>query len=325
MIQIRKLKKLYGKRVVLNVADYYLAADRIHLLAGHNGAGKTTLMRIINGLESPTEGTVECALRKRDMVFCAQKPYMFNASVQRNVEYGLRARNLAHVAPRATQMLDRLGIAHLAHQQARHLSSGEIQKVALARALVLEPQLLLLDEPFANLDDNSRGLVEDELLEQLAKGRTIIIATHLLPNMHHITADVTLMEHGRILGRDATNIFEGVVTRKDSHTFMQVTQSLSIAVATELQGAGRGALLPEDIVLSLRPIESSMRNCFYGKVVGIKSSAEHVEIIVDIGIKLTTRITPESADEMLLKPGKEVYAAFKATAVKVYSVASVES
>ncbi len=318
MIQIQKLTKSYGDRVVLDVSDHSFAAGRIHVLAGPNGAGKSTLMRIINGLEEPSTGSAVADVDSRDMVFCAQKPYMFSTTVQRNVEFGLRARGVSDMAALATAMMERLGLSHLAGEQAVNLSSGETQRVSLARALILKPRLLLLDEPFANLDESCRRLVEECILEQHAEGSTIVIATHLLQHIYHVTADVTRMEDGRILPMEPLNILEGIITHDGDHVEMKISDGLAVSVATDREGQGRGILPPEDVVLSLLPLKSSMRNCFQGRVISIERDHEYVDVVVDIGVELIARIMPESAADMQLAAGGSIYAAFKATAVRVY-------
>ena len=218
MINISNLKKSYGNRVVLDIPKYYLAADKIHVLAGHNGSGKSTLMRIISGLDKPDEGKVECNLPDSDIVYCAQKPYMFSMSVHRNVEYGLRARGVANASERTTEILKQLNIAHLANQPARKLSGGEMHKVALARVLVLKPKLLLLDEPLAGLDLASREQIGNCICQHHTEGNMIIIATHLMQHIHHITSDITLMEEGRIMTSDTTDRIEGSVKHTNGHT-----------------------------------------------------------------------------------------------------------
>ncbi|HZG48377.1 MAG TPA: ATP-binding cassette domain-containing protein, partial [Thermoleophilaceae bacterium] len=150
-----------------------LDLDRGERLAvlGPNGAGKTTLLRLLAGLETPTAGTIEIdgirmvdadtALRRR-IAYATQRAGLLSTSVRRNVELPLRWRGVARSARRSAALaaLERLGVGHLADRGALSLSGGEAQRVSLARALALEPTLLLLDEPAAGLETPTAGTIE---------------------------------------------------------------------------------------------------------------------------------------------------------------------
>jgi tungstate transport system ATP-binding protein len=171
LLRFRALRKtLGGNRLLLDIDDLAIAPGSCTLLTGPNGAGKTTLLKILAGLEPPDAAQVEydgaslnwSAARRRfrhDVIYLHQQAYLFDRRVADNVAYGLRSfgRARAGAARRVEQVLDWAGLTHLADRNARELSGGERQRVAFARAIVLAPRVLLLDEPFAGLDDEARN------------------------------------------------------------------------------------------------------------------------------------------------------------------------
>ena len=180
-----------GRRVTLRVPDLVVPVGEVLALVGPNGAGKSTLLHVAALLRRPDEGEVwigaeratryrERALRRRiAMVF--QAPLLFDVGVLTNVASGLRFRGVSRreAERRATAWLDRFGVEHLAGRPARALSGGEAQRVSLARAFAIEPDLLLLDEPFAALDAPTRAALLPDLAAQLRQtGTAAILVTH---------------------------------------------------------------------------------------------------------------------------------------------------
>ncbi len=185
----RGIRVAYGGRVVAALEALDVEAGACVALLGRNGAGKSTLLRVLGLLEPPAEGTVTVegrvagsaadrgALRGRVTVALPQ-PWLFTATALANVRRGLAARGVPRAAAdrRATAALEALGAAHLALRDARSLSSGEAARVALARALVLETPVLLLDEPFAHLDEAGVAPVVAAVRGRLAAGAAVVIA-----------------------------------------------------------------------------------------------------------------------------------------------------
>jgi len=177
-------------------------------ILGPNGAGKSTLLRLMHGLLRPSEGRVVWPQPlTQAMVF--QRPVMLRATALANIEYGLDLRGLAapdrHTHARAA--LARVGLAHLADRQARKLSGGEQQRIALARAWALEPQVLFLDEPTASLDPSSSREVERIILEIAATGTRIVMTSHNLGQVRRLADDVIYLEDGRVLEQTPVNAF----------------------------------------------------------------------------------------------------------------------
>lgn len=183
-----RLRKCYGERVLFDIADFHLDEATAYVLTGINGTGKTTLLRILGGLEACEASAVQYrgqalalapypALLRREVVYVHQDPVVFSTSVAHNIGYGLQARGLP-VEPAVREAMQWAGVAHLAGANPASLSGGEKQRIALARAKVLAPRLLLLDEPTANLDGAAREQVIALIPALLEAGTTLVMACH---------------------------------------------------------------------------------------------------------------------------------------------------
>jgi tungstate transport system ATP-binding protein len=181
------------------------------VLLGPNGAGKSTLLKLIMGLIEPSEGNLEPrsardgALPRMALVF--QRPVMLRRSVAANVSYALQAADRPSSGNAIRRLLDRVALAHLHDRPARRLSAGEQQRLALARALAREPDLLLLDEPTASLDPTATKAVEDIVADIGREGVKVVIATHDLGQARRLGGDVVLLIGGRIAEHASTDDF----------------------------------------------------------------------------------------------------------------------
>lgn len=209
-IRIAGLERRLNDGFRLAIAQLDIMAGETLAIVGPTGSGKSTLLQLIAGLAVPDRGSITIdgaslsaaadgdALRRR-IAWMPQTPLMQRGSLRYNVEYGLtlRAGDRAAHAVRVDAMLARLNLAPLAAQSARSLSGGQTQLAALARALVIEPELLLVDEPTANLDPARTAVVEDTLRATAAAGRTTIVwATHNLFQARRTADRVCLMLDG---------------------------------------------------------------------------------------------------------------------------------
>ena len=161
MIHIEQLRVAKNGRTICAVPALSVSPGERVALLGANGSGKTTLLRVLAGFEKEYDGHCRIDAARSERVYVHQTPYLFRGTVIANVTYGLRARGAAHAdaARQANAWLDRLGLAELAASSAANLSGGELRRVALARAFVLAPRLLLLDEPLAELDPEGEAAV----------------------------------------------------------------------------------------------------------------------------------------------------------------------
>jgi tungstate transport system ATP-binding protein len=184
------------------------------VLLGPNGSGKTTLLKVAMELILPTSGRIAQPQRqgarglRKAIVF--QDPVMLRRTAASNVRYALEAAHRQSSATAVERLLARVGMAALANRPARKLSSGEQQRLALARALAREPEILFLDEPTSNLDPNATKGVEDIIAHIAAEGVKVVIATHDLGQARRVANDVVFLANGRLLEQaPATDFFHG--------------------------------------------------------------------------------------------------------------------
>jgi tungstate transport system ATP-binding protein len=317
---------------------------------GPNGAGKTTLLQLLALLERPARGEVrfdgepvagrELALRRR-MAAVFQDPLLLNRSVEANVAVGLALRGLSarERRGRVERWLARFGIEALAARSARRLSGGEAQRVSLARAFALEPEVLLLDEPFSALDQPTREALLDELASVLAEtGVTTVFVTHDRDEAARLADRVAVLAGGRILQAGPTaEVFSGpadetvaayvgvdtvvaaaVVEVADGLVVLQVGDRQLEAVADGFHAAeALVCIRPEDVVLS--PVDAvvhgSARNHLAGTVRRVTPAGAEARVELDCGFRLVASITRRSLEELAVQPGCALVASFKATAV----------
>jgi tungstate transport system ATP-binding protein len=175
------------------------AGERVALI-GANGSGKSTLLRVLHGLVPHASGAFVSKVPRHAQAMLFQRPHMLRASVRNNVAlalwlHGTRWRKAQHEAGVA---LGRVGLSDLAGRNARTLSGGQQQRMALARAWVLRPDVLFLDEPTASLDPTAKREVE-ALIADAAQGRTLVFASHNLGQVKRLASRVVYLEHGRVL------------------------------------------------------------------------------------------------------------------------------
>ena len=192
-----------GGHAILDGIDATFASGTRTVILGANGAGKSVLLRICHGLIKPTAGAVRWAsgeIRPRAQAMVFQRPVVLRRSVLANIEYGLRLAGVGAIErrERAASALARVGLSAIGTRSARVLSGGEQQRLALARAWALEPSILFLDEPTANLDPSAKKEVEALLAAFIAEGMTIVMSTHNLGQAKRLATRIVYMDGGRI-------------------------------------------------------------------------------------------------------------------------------
>ena len=212
LLEVRQISQAYDSRPVLEDLSFGLEPGMIGCLLGPSGCGKTTVLRCIAGFEPVSRGeiimhgetmsrpgrTVPAERRRVGMVF--QDYALFpHLTVERNIAFGLRGASQSERAARVTELLDIVGLAQVATRYPHELSGGQQQRVALARALAPRPELLLLDEPFSNLDVEMRERLSVEVRQILKQQKaTAILVTHDQHEAFNIADEIGLMAHGRI-------------------------------------------------------------------------------------------------------------------------------
>lgn len=210
--QLNSVQKRYEDRIALDLDQLTVCPGRVHVLMGANGSGKSTLLNILAFLVKPESGTVTFdgevvkwrkselgALRKR-VTLLHQSPYLFTGTVFGNLAFGLKVRGMhgTQLRQRVAESLDLVGLTGFEHRNVKQLSGGEARRVALARALALQPEVLLFDEPLANLDKHSASVVDNIVASLASRGVTIVMATHDPRHAQHFHGDIIYLVDGRL-------------------------------------------------------------------------------------------------------------------------------
>ncbi|MFC1989558.1 ABC transporter ATP-binding protein [Chloroflexota bacterium] len=353
LLVAKDLNKEYDGRSVLKEVTIAVNPGEAFALIGPTGSGKTTLIRLLDLLQVPTSGRIyfdgvevthgqrERLEARRRMSHVQQKPAVFTMNVYDNVACGLKWRHEKNDITRlkVEKALELVGMNDYRDRNAKTLSGGETQCLAIARALVTEPEILFLDEPTANLDPLTTSRVE-QVIDSIIKERktAVVMATHDMAQGQRLASSIgvliggevlqvgnpnqiftapTSLEVAELVGVD--NILGGVVATKDnSLVTMEVNDHTIQAISHFNVGEKIYALIrPEDITLTLSKDISSARNNFKGKVTKMTLVGPLFRVEIGCGFPLLVLITKKSAEEMGISIGKDVYASFKATAIQV--------
>jgi tungstate transport system ATP-binding protein len=217
-VQLQAVDLRFGAVHALRAVDLRIAPGERIALIGANGSGKSTLLRVLHGLLRPSAGKVlRDVTLGQAMVF--QRPFVLRASALSNVALGLWLRGTRWRAAKEAALLalGRVGLAQVALRNARTLSGGQLQRLALARAWSLQPQVLLLDEPTASLDPHAKREVEALMADFAASGMTLVFASHNLGQVKRLATRVVYMEQGRILADLPVQAFFDGPLRETSH------------------------------------------------------------------------------------------------------------
>jgi len=350
LMQLSNLWKSFGDFSVLQNVNLTIPQGKITALLGPSGSGKTTLLRILAGLDNPTSGELfygntqlaanEQSVLRQKATLVFQKSVFFNTTVYNNVAFGLKLTEQftkEEISNHVSEALALVMLEGFEKRRAKKLSGGEQQRVSLARALVLDRELLLLDEPTVNLDPKNVSIIEESIQRvNQEKNTTIILATHNMFQAEAISERVALLIDGTIkqvgTNRDIfgktnehldsfarlENVFSGTSKNsKEGPSIITVNQQLKIEAAFSRQGKVTVHVRPEDILLSTKAIKSSARNVFKGTIVGITDLGPIAKITVDAGKKFSIQITKKSLTEMKLNVGSEIFLTFKASAVRL--------
>ncbi|HSJ96277.1 MAG TPA: ATP-binding cassette domain-containing protein [Myxococcota bacterium] len=225
-LEARALGVSLGGHAALVDVSFRLAATRRLVVLGANGAGKSVLLRVLHGLIAATSGEVLWAggtARPRAQAMVFQRPVMLRRPALANVEYALRVNGFgpAERRVRALEALEGVGLAHLARRQARVMSGGEQQRLALARAWALRPRVLFLDEPTASLDPAAAQEVERIVAGIHAAGTAILMTTHNLGLARRLADDIVFLHRGRLTEQTAAETFFTTPSSPEAAQFLK--------------------------------------------------------------------------------------------------------
>lgn len=336
---------------LLDISQIEVRGGEILSVLGPNGAGKSTLLRVLAMLQTPDSGAIRFLgqsgsaaekLMRRHSAFVFQRPHLWAGTVRSNIELGLRLRSQESEQRRllAEAAAAQLGIDDLLDRDARALSGGEAQRVAVARAMALDPDVLFLDEPASNLDAMARSaLIED--LEHVARdgSHATVLATHDRADAFSLADRVIVMRDGRIVqsGRPE-DLFENpvdpfiaavtgaelsfrasVVSSQDGLMVVRVGDTELSAAGSASQGDRvRVVYRPEDLFLSRSEIQGSPRNRFQAGVTEIRPAGSLLRVRLEGAGHWVAVITRAAADELSLEVGTRIWVQVKATALHAF-------
>jgi molybdopterin-binding protein len=348
MIETRNLCVDLGEFVLQDIT-LSIEEGEYFIILGPTGAGKTVLLESIAGLYPIKDGEiwlrgkevtgVEPEKRRISIVY--QDHVLFpHLSVKDNIVFGLKMNKATRDEQknRLNWVAELLGIGNLLHRRPDTLSGGEKQKVALGRAIVTQPELLLVDEPLSSLDPETREGVQQELRQlHRALGITILHVTHDFEEAIALGDRIAVIGEGRLMqvgtpeeifrhpnsefvARFAMtrNIFLGAVERRVSGDTVFKVDGTEFIIATGADGTHHASIRPEDVLISSEPLRSSARNCFPGTITSVIDKGSTLYITVNVPPELSCLVTRHSFEEMELHEGKEVYLTFKASAVHIF-------
>jgi len=329
VLELRGVRHRYDGRVVLDLERFAVPPGALIAIVGPNGAGKSTLLRLLALLERPTEGAVlldgrpaDLALRRR-VTLVEQRPVLLRGTTRENLEFGLRVRGIRRtdVNRLVDNVAGRLGITPLLDRRRHELSDGEVQRIAVARALAVEPDVLLLDEPASSADRAAAQSLYHALAEERARRPlAVCLASHQLEDAYRWADDVRALADGRLSPVTPENLFRVELPAGAPGDLKHVrVGNVEIAALTDKSGPAILAVPPTDILVSREPLTSSARNVFCGRVTRlVHQRGGAVHVTADVGVELVAVVTEDAARDLGLTPGSPVAFAFKASAVRVF-------
>jgi len=332
LLELAGITQTYGERTVLRIESLRIARGARLAVVGPNGSGKSTLLRVLAFLDPPASGEVRLhgaavagraarrAARTR-VTLVEQRPFLFKGTVLDNVAWGLRARGRPRpdIERAARTALALLGSEGLAGRDARAVSEGEVQRVAVARALATEPAALLLDEPVSGADRAAQhALYAAIATAQAERPLAVVVASHQLEDAYRWADDLLALHDGAPTPVTPENLFRVELPGGGGNQEVAVGGGVIIQVTTDRAGPATLAIPPDEIVLSREPLHSSARNAVQGRIVRVAEQGAVMRVTVAGGVELVALITGKSFADLGLGIGTGVVASFKSVAVRVF-------
>lgn len=334
-------------------AQLCVPGGQLVALVGPNGAGKSTCIQLLAGALAPDSGTVRFGDRvvadgasvvpayRRKVGYLEQRPLLFpHLNVIDNVAFGPRSRGIAkgEARARAAAELEAVGLPGFEERRVRELSGGQAQRVAMARALAIDPELVLLDEPFAALDATATPELRRLLRERL-RGITTVLVTHDPLDVLALADQVAHVEQGRVVVQaEVDTVFQNPATpfladfvgmnllhgRVDGDAIVLSDGSIvaGLAEPASLGDSARAVFPPEAVSLFRDAPHGSPRNELPAVVVGVEDRGMVQRVGLEVaGQRIQADVTPQATRDLALAPGLAVVAVVKATQVALYPVA----
>lgn len=323
------------------------------VIIGPTGSGKSVLLETIAGFFSPDEGKIFLEGKEitginpeeRGISIVYQDYMLFpHMNIADNIAYGLKkkTKDTEHIDIEVKRMAKILKIDHLLHRNPETLSGGEKQRVAIARSLVVEPHILLMDEPFAALDVNTHNYLTSLIKNVINQHKTTCIhVSHNFNDVYNLAEHVAVMKEGKILQQGTVhevfskpshdfvadfvgvhNVFQGRIVGHDQSLIqVEISPDVILSSSSDLSSDSKKvtvAIRPESIIFSNEPFVSSVRNQVKGEVSTIFEVGHNIWINVQVGdLSFMGVLTPNSCEALGIKKGKEIYLSFKSVNVNL--------
>lgn len=315
--QLNKIRKTFLEKTVLEIDELTIESGYIYALLGPNGSGKTTLLNILGFLEHPSSGSLhfqnrpvsfkESCLQKlrRKVVMVNQNPILFSTSVYKNLEFGLKIRKIPKHERKSIieESLDLVGLRHMIQEPAHKLSGGETQRIVLARAIALSPEIILCDEPTASVDHENQQILSNLLKEiNSEKKITLIFTSHDTRQADSLPHYRLYLDRGKISELPYENAFSVLFSIGKGgvgHCTFKNNLKLDLTHPKHPQGEGKIRIDPDKITL-LSPGDSNQPNPIAGTVHRIDRASDKIHLVIDCGIHFSLRL-PET-DYQNLRP-----------------------
>jgi molybdate transport system ATP-binding protein/molybdate/tungstate transport system ATP-binding protein len=345
MLEIKDLTSDLGEFKLKNI-DLTVDDGEYFVILGPTAAGKTILLEVIAGIYSADGGQIilngkditNMAPKDRPITIVYQDFMLFpHLTIEENIRFGLEAEGFPkdRIPAKVDQFVELLNISDILHRHPGTLSGGEKQRAALARSLVMDPDVMLLDEPLSALDVPTQESIIKEL-EKIHRETevTIIHVTHSREEAIKLGDRIAIMNDGQIVQDGDVNrifkepnstfvadfvgmenIFEGESRLEDGIAVIRLEDGNEIESVSNLEGHVRACIRPEEIIISTNPMEHSGRNMMKGRITDSFERESIMRLRIDAGLDFTAIITKRSYADMCLERDMEVYLSFKATAV----------
>ena len=350
MLEVKNISIALGAFKLKNIS-FDVKRGEYFVILGESGIGKSVLLEILTGLLRQKTGSIilnnkdisHIPIQKRSVGLVYQDQALFpHLNVRKNIEYSLKCKKMksADIAMKITGIATQLGVDHLLNRMPDTLSLGEAQRIALARTLISEPEILLLDEPLSSLDVQAKSQMRSLLRKINQAGQTIIHVTHDYEEAIALAAKIAILEKSSISQIDIPdnifrhpksafvanfigirNFYNGELKKESETLGIFKTKNIEFYIATNAKtGTGNLIIKSEDIIISKTSFDSSAKNRFLGEIIDIEPARLGIEVTIDIGVLISALITKNSLEKMQLKLEDKVWINFKATSAKYIEI-----
>ncbi len=334
LYKLKRLKKVYNHRTVLDIEGLTLEKGQVTGLLGPNGSGKTTLLKILTFILEPTSGEIRFKGKRvdfasgklidlrRKVVLVQQQPILFTSTVANNVAFPLRIRKIEKTERERLvgELLELVGMLSFRDAMAHRLSGGETQRVAIARALACSPEVILMDEPTANVDVENQIVIE-RIIGEINQKReiSVIFTSHNMIQASRLAEKTVFLFEGKVAQSTYENIFSGFIEEDEKGEKTCILQGgVRLHVKNGRPGPVRISIDPERIKVGQGDGDLSSKNAFTGRLIQLTDEHSRVRALVDVGIMLSALIQKERLDDLDIRIGMELWVRCPEQSIEVF-------